>query len=312
MTSSAYLDMLDELLGPGIARLSGEFRATQSRFVVGCQLPDGGFRGRQGASDLYYTDFALRTLAWLAPEDVAFGLAARYLAGCRSDPRSIIECFGLLSSVRVLSRQSVASTTLLMPDLSCIADCLREHAAAAGGFSRSSGDLRTSAYHTFLGALCFQLLGLDAPEAGKAIDAIGGLARPDGGFAELSEQRHSQTNATAAAVAFLLMHDALSTDRQREVVGFLTAMRADDGGCRAHWQASAGDLLSTFTGVLTLAGLGAVEEIDGRGTARFLRKVAGADGGFLACPTDDRPDVEYTYYGVATLALLQLVASQGP
>jgi len=59
MTSPAYLDMLDELLHPGIARLSARFVATQLGFVAGCQQPDGGFGGRRGGSDRYYTDFAL-------------------------------------------------------------------------------------------------------------------------------------------------------------------------------------------------------------------------------------------------------------
>ena len=62
MTSS-YLDMLDELLRPGIAGLGQRFVDLQVDFVAGCQQPDGGFSGRQGQSDLYYTDFALRTLA---------------------------------------------------------------------------------------------------------------------------------------------------------------------------------------------------------------------------------------------------------
>ena len=72
--------MLDELLRPGIAGLSERFTAAQVRFVAGCQQPDGGFGGRQGSSDPYFTDFALRTLAWLAPGHAAFDRAAGYLA----------------------------------------------------------------------------------------------------------------------------------------------------------------------------------------------------------------------------------------
>ena len=61
--------------------------------MAGCQRPDGGFAGRQGGSDPYYTDFALRTLAWLAPGHAAFDRAADYLAAWTCPPRDVVECF---------------------------------------------------------------------------------------------------------------------------------------------------------------------------------------------------------------------------
>ena len=64
-------------------------------------------------------------------------------------------------------------------------------------------------------------------------------------------------------------------------------------------------MLSTFTGLLTLWGLGGLEPIDVAAVERFLRSAACPAGGFLACPADQSPDVEYTYYGVGTLALLR-------
>ena len=57
---------------------------------------------------------------------------------------------------------------------------------------------------------------------------------------------------------------------------------------------------------LTLWGLGGLQPIDVAAVARFLRSTAQAGGGFLACYGDEVPDVEYTYYGVGTLALLRL------
>ena len=63
---------------PAWRGLSTAFVDAQVRFVAGCQQPDGGFRGRQGGSDPYYTDFALRTLALLAPGHRAFDRAAHW------------------------------------------------------------------------------------------------------------------------------------------------------------------------------------------------------------------------------------------
>ena len=103
MSASLYLDMLDELLRPGTAGLSQAFVDAQVGFVVDCQQANCGFRGRQGDSDFYYTDFAVRTLAALAPEHAAFSRAASYVAHPPRAPRGTIECFNVLNSRRLLA-----------------------------------------------------------------------------------------------------------------------------------------------------------------------------------------------------------------
>jgi geranylgeranyl transferase type-2 subunit beta len=309
MTSSLYLDMLDELLRPGISGLSETFRAAQIGFVVGCQQPDGGFCGRQGGSDIYYTDFALRTLAWLAPDHAAFERAADYLAGLNCSPSDVVACFSLLGVQRLVERhcRDVVGGSQKTINTSSLLDWLRGKMLPGGGLARLA-DCRVSAYHTFLGSLCFQLLGDAMPAIGDAVRAISGMKRPDGGYAEMADQAASQTNATAAAVAFLLMHDALPADTA-DTAGFLTAMQGGDGGLKSHAAAPCGDLLSTFTGLLTLSGLGGLDKVDLPAAARFLHRTAHAGGGFLACEGDETPDVEYAYYGIGTIALLHLAAA---
>jgi geranylgeranyl transferase type-2 subunit beta len=309
MTSSAYLDMLDELLGPGITGLSERFTAAQVRFVASCQQSDGGFGGRQGSSDSYFTDFALRTLSWLAPGHAAFDRAAGYVARLRCLPGSIVECFNLLNARRLLERHCAGIADGAAWKQEPLIEWLREQLLPSGGFARFAADERVSAYHTFLGSLCFQLLGVDMPAIVDAIHAIDALNRPDGGYAELADQPASQTSGTAAAVAFLVMHDALPPERTAHTARFLAEMQSADGGLKPHAAVAAGDLLSTFTGLLTLSSLGGFHEIDAASVARFLQRTAHPGGGFLACDGDDMPDVEYTYYGVGTLALLQVLAA---
>ena len=172
MTSSVYLDMLDELFRPGIARLSARFVEVQVRFVAGCQQPDGGFVGRQGRSDGYYTDFALRTLAWLVPEHAAFDRAAGYVARLSWPPRDMVECFNILNARRLLARRAAGTASGLRtvdgspggeraaqrrrrPSTRCWRyQWLYEHLLPRGGFARLTHDERVSAYHTFLGGLC--------------------------------------------------------------------------------------------------------------------------------------------------------------
>jgi len=343
MTASAYLDLLDELLRPGIAGLSAPLVDAQVRFVAGCQRPDGGFGGRQGGSDPYYTDFALRVLTWLAPAHEAFSRTAAYLAGRSLPPRDVVECFSLLSTRRLLERQRVGQdkgtvpfsaspaettdenwdspqavlpgqlgfrtlATLSAPALDPLrlTEWLYGRLLPSGGFARTADDPRVSAYHTFLGALCFQMLGVEMPAVEDAVRAVQALRRPDGGYAELAGQSASQTNATAAALGFLTMHDGMLAENMAPAARFFAQMQSADGGLKPHAAVRGGDLLSTFTGLLTLWGLDARQQIDAAAVARFLRGAAHPGGGFLACDADDAADVEYTYYGVGTLALLRL------
>jgi geranylgeranyl transferase type-2 subunit beta len=63
-------------------------------------------------------------------------------------------------------------------------------------------------------------------------------------------------------------------------------------------------VLSSFTGTLTLLDLGGLEEIDAASVGRFVQSLELGTGGFLAHAIDEAADVEYTFYGLGTLALL--------
>src|SRR6266566_2987919 len=65
MTSDPYLPRLTARLGDGLAALPEAFRARHAGYLKSAQNPDGGWPGREGGSDLYYTGFALRGLAVL-------------------------------------------------------------------------------------------------------------------------------------------------------------------------------------------------------------------------------------------------------
>ena len=66
MDSTSYLPRLTARLAEGLARLEPPRRDRHARYLRAAQNPDGGFSGREGDSDLYYTGFALRGLAVLA------------------------------------------------------------------------------------------------------------------------------------------------------------------------------------------------------------------------------------------------------
>ncbi|MBO0798926.1 MAG: hypothetical protein J2P31_08880, partial [Blastocatellia bacterium] len=64
-TQNSFLLNLPGQLAAGLQDLDAERAARHTRLILSFQRPDGGFAGRQGGSDLYYTSFAVRGLALL-------------------------------------------------------------------------------------------------------------------------------------------------------------------------------------------------------------------------------------------------------
>ncbi|MEN6549362.1 MAG: hypothetical protein ABFE07_25230, partial [Armatimonadia bacterium] len=95
-----YLEIVDALLKDGLQGLGEDFAEAQLAFVLAQQQPDGGFRGRQGTSDLYYTDFALRTVVLLGGQERLHEATVGYLD--QVAVRDVLEAFCLLNCRRLL------------------------------------------------------------------------------------------------------------------------------------------------------------------------------------------------------------------
>src|SRR5438128_1854638 len=97
METMAYLILLTTRLMEGLARVPQEFRDRHARFLAARQNDDGGFSGRAGGSDLYYTGFALRGLTVLdalTPEICT--RAGAYLRQCLQQQTSVVDFFSFL------------------------------------------------------------------------------------------------------------------------------------------------------------------------------------------------------------------------
>src|SRR4051812_42085118 len=92
-----YLEELTLRLAAGIAELPEEMRARHSRYLLSKQREDGGFAGREGGSDLYYTGFALRSLAMLGDlYGSPAARAARFLQSKLLGQESIVDFLSLV------------------------------------------------------------------------------------------------------------------------------------------------------------------------------------------------------------------------
>lgn len=58
MQTEPYLLRLTTRLADGLGKVPESIRTRHTAYLRSCQNPDGGFSGREGGSDLYYTGFA--------------------------------------------------------------------------------------------------------------------------------------------------------------------------------------------------------------------------------------------------------------
>lgn len=284
---TSFQEISEELLALGLQQTSSTFRDAQRAYILSCQHPDGGFCSPAGDVDLYYTEFAIRSLLMLECDPAPLRLAAAWLT-CQTQIPDEVHCFSYLNSRHLLASQDIS-----IPPLPSPLPPLATH----------------SLYRLLLGILCRSLLGTEVDASVAA--HVAALQQPDGGFAESADLPQSQTNATAAAIAVFLHIGQMDHATIAPACDYLALRQSPDGGLVAHPAIQCGDLLSSFTAFLALAALGKASSLpDLPALARFLRGCCRSPGGFAAEPRPAlQPDVEYTYYGLGLTALLRSISS---
>src|SRR5262245_45558146 len=97
MHPESYLPRLTTRLAKGLIRLPDSSRTRHLSFLRSAQNPDGGYSGREGDSDLYYTAFALRSLAVLdALPPETRNQAAAFLRQSLTKQATVVDFFSLL------------------------------------------------------------------------------------------------------------------------------------------------------------------------------------------------------------------------
>lgn len=305
-----YLQDLNDRIAAGVARLPEALRRRHSQYLAAKQNADGGFSGREGDSDLYYTGFALRGLSVLdalTPEICE--KASSYLRSCLTTQTSVVDFFSFLYACVLVQASGGIDVLEGSPAdwPTRVADTLATFRTKDGGYNKSPGAASGSTYHTFLVGLCFELLGQKVPDADEVLRFVQSRRRDDGGYVEVAAMRRSGTNPTAAAIGLLHLLKGRDLPSQDVVptIEYFAQMPADEGGMRANDRIPIADLLSTFTGCWTLAQLGGLERIDQRQAFHYAQSMECPAGGFHGFLLDEGDDVEYTFYGLGSLALLQ-------
>jgi geranylgeranyl transferase type-2 subunit beta len=304
---ATYLEDLTLRLAAGIADLPESFRQRQANYLLAMQREDGGFAGREGGSDLYYTGFALRSLAMLGE---LYGpvaeRAAAFLKSRLAGRESIVDFLSLIYGAALL--RSAADIDVFAAAgggwRDAVYEALEKLRRPDGGYAKGAEGVASSTYHTFLVLLCQQLIEREPTEPEKIVTFLQQQRCEEGGFREIRASKRAGTNPTAAAIGTLRILNALDEETRSETIEFLAEMQEGDGGLRANTRIPIADLLSTFTGLLTLEDLGDPNVIDLKATRRFAHALALDEGGFRGAEWDPAHDVEYTFYGLGTLGLL--------
>lgn len=301
-----YLFQLAERVSQGLAQIDENRLQRHRDFLLTQQMPDGGFRGREGDSDLYYTGFAVRALAITGGIDDA-KLLSDYLS--KHDPLrlNVIDLLSWLYSVLVVQATSgidlLSEVAVDFPTL--VSDKLESTRTADGGYAKSPEGAAGSTYHSFMVALTYELVGQSVPRPNRLIQFLYDRQRDDGGFVEIAPMKRSGTNPTAAAVALLNSLGGMDDDIADDVLGFLTDVVSSEGGFQANTRIPFADGLSTFTGLLTAQDLGRRDIIKPPQVLHWLQNALEYDsGGFKGASWDQQADVEYTFYGLGVLGLL--------
>lgn len=286
-------------------KLPRALRDRVARRLAARQRTDGGWSGRAGASDLYYTSFALRLADALDVGDNGLWRGGAEFLLASPSPASVADVLNRTESGVILARRLNGSANG-GPLVFQVGDALAPYRRTDGFSLRPGGPL--SSYATFMAWRACAAAGAPVAWLSGAAAAVAATQRLDGGFAE-ADAGSGGACSTAAALCLVCSADAGAGVRRR-AAAFLAALQRSDGGFAANGSAPDGDLLSTFTSLvaLSLAGEAGLARLGD--AARFVRGLA-RDGSWSSCALDNQTDVEYAYYGFASLCALASLTGAG-
>ena len=307
--SGTYLEKLDTAIAFDCQHLPVRFKAAHARYLLNAQRTEGGFAGREGSCDLYYTSFGLLAADLLELDNAHFcGKSASFLRRRWQEARNVVDLFCVLRSLDLIERRGcvVWDGPQRERNMAAMGEILESCRTSEGGFGKAPSSAQ-SVYHTFIAHLCCEQLRGRWRLKRKAVAFVQSRQCDDGGFVDVAGGKGvpaGGANPTAAAIAFLKSSCALDRDTAERAAKYLASLQDPSGGVLAHADAPCPDVMSTFTCLVALNDLQAEGGIKLASAARFLQEQAMPDGGFRGTPFDGDADPEYTYYGLGALALL--------
>ncbi|OGV43477.1 MAG: hypothetical protein A2X48_02260 [Lentisphaerae bacterium GWF2_49_21] len=282
-------------------------------FIMSRMNEDGGFRGRSSSSDLYYTFFALATLASLgASKHISpvnsylkkidthrFGFIDLYCLACTKPLLTYLKLPDKLKALALLTaRKNSMFTGRAAKEL---VGRLEDYRSMDGGYNQNTKNSKHgTVYASFLACQAYDNLGLEIPDKKGILNSLEALKASDNGYANQPGMAHGTTTATAASGIMMMR---LGGKFPQTVEKWLAGQLLPCGGFRASPQTPIADMLSTSTAVLALRHVGHKFE-SRQSIIDFVESHWDDSGGFFGSMLDPVCDCEYTFYALLTLGCL--------
>ena len=266
-----------------------------ARYLRSQIQPDGGFRGRAAASDLYYTLFGGACLAALKhPPPPA-------------PVRRYLESFGDGAQLDFVHSATLARCWAALPypfssrRARKVLPHLEAYRSADGGYNAAlRGAGHGTVYGAFLAFLTYEETGARVPRPEALRACVEELRAGDDGYANAAEMPGGTTTVTAAAI---LLRKWLDLAVDPRVAAALRACECPAGGFLASARAPGPDLLSTATALYALRASD-LHPARVEPHLDFVESLWDDNGGFRGHPTDPLTDCEYAFYALLALGSL--------
>lgn len=265
-------------------------------FVRSRMAPDGGFRGRTGQSDLYYTVFALDCLLALDAQIPTEHIERHLRSFGGGESLDLIHTACLARCWAALAGVELDETVRLS-----MLDKLEQYRCEGGGYSHTADRAQGTAYGSFLAVGAYQDLKAEPPSPAGLLNCLEGLRASDGGYANAPGAAVSSTTSTAAAATLL---KSLGQHVDDAVAQCLLSRSCAAGGFLATPNAPMPDLLSTATALHALASMGISLDAQREPCLDLIDSLWSSKGGFFGSWADETIDCEYTFYGLLALGHL--------
>ena len=151
-----YLIQLADRVAKGLTKISAERTERHRRFLLSQQTDSGGFKGREGDADLYYTGFAARALAVSGGLDpVCCRKLAKYLRTIDPLKLGVIDLLSWLYSALVVQTSGGIDLLAGLPAdfVPQVIALIEANRTSDGGYAKSNEGALGSTYQSFLVAL---------------------------------------------------------------------------------------------------------------------------------------------------------------
>ena len=256
-----------------------------SAYIAGEINEDGGFKARDGKSDLYYTWFGLQCMRAFKIK-VPADCIGNYLKALDTENLDPVHTAAFIQCRIMLQNTWIKQLWNIMQVRSSLQTILNTR----------------SVYETFLAYMTMADLGFSVFRQKHISELLKNHRTPDGGY---SDQKGCRTGTTTVTAAACILHRSLGHPADPETGDWLLHQLHARGGFLAHPDAPLPVLLSTATALLAFSVLGVtLNQKQIADCWEFVETVWCENGGFSAHLLDEQADIEYTFYGLMCMGLL--------